>query len=172
MKAVDRSGTFKATATEWSVRTIATGAPIITVFFECFAVLEGDEWESIEPRTVKGDFFVLKKTGAPNEKVAEMLCLYVGWGGSFAEVVGSPPSGDIPMQIDVEGRDYKNKTYYQASWIRAVDAPPRGGGSITHDEASDLDAKFGKSLGSIAKKVATTKPAQRPDADYGCEIPF
>ncbi|HYG55140.1 MAG TPA: hypothetical protein VD965_07565 [Burkholderiales bacterium] len=177
MRFLDRAGVFKARAVEWMVRELPSGSPIIRVSFEVFEQLgDGEQFRPMASgsRIVHGDFFPVKQTGSPNEKVVEMLCCLMGWGGSFAEVHGCPPNQG-PVQVEVEGRDYKGKTYYQVNWIRAEDAQAGGGGNIPPEKLSSLDDKYGKSLAAVAKKASAQKreqaPAAEPTTDFG-DIPF
>lgn len=162
MRAIDRAGFFRARAMEWTLRKLPSGDPIIRVTFECDAVKDGQDWRPITPGVVNGDWFVVKRTGAPNEKVVEMLCVQLGWGGSFTEVVGSPPNGE-PLQIEVDGREHNGKTYYQAQWIKPLGAG--GAGDMDPVEAVELDKKL--NLAGMAKKFARPSKAQ-PSSD----VPF
>jgi hypothetical protein len=173
---LDIAGTFKAKPTEWSVKQIPNGNVAISVVFETLEMRDGDAWKPTDRRTVRGDFFTLKQTGAPNEKVVAMLCQTLGWGGSFEQVHREQPF-DVTVQIDVEERTYNGKSYFDAKWIRAEDAEPRGA-AMSPDDVAALDKRHAEGLKAIAAKVKREqpkpqdedKPAGEP-TDYG-DIPF
>jgi hypothetical protein len=173
---VEREATYKGRPIEWNVRVLDSGSPLVCVLFECHEVLDAGEWVEVKPpRMVRGEFFVLKQTGSPNEKIVEMLCVHLGWGGSLAEVTGAPPM-EGAVQLVVESRPHNGKTYFQVKWINAEDDKPRGVvETASHDKLAALDAKFGKSLGSLAAKFAKSAKAKAA-ADAGSvdlgEIPF
>jgi len=167
--AIAREGTFKARPTAWSVRRLNNGNVCIRVEFEAFAIRsDGGKWAEGPPRSVRGDFFPLKKTGAPNEKIAAMLCNTLGWGGTFTEITETPPL-DAVVQIDVEGRDYNGKTYFDVKWVRAEgDDGRKPEESLGAVEVVALDKKHGADLKAIASKVKKA-PAKAAEDDG---IPF
>lgn len=172
MKFLERPGTFKACPTEWSVQALPSGSPIVRVNFECSHVLEGDEWQPMrEPARVRGDFFVLKQTGEPNPGVVDSLCRVLGWDGTFEQVHRSPfPPNMGVVQVEVEAREYKGKTYCQVKYLDAEGSKPRNA-PISAIEAANLDKKYGGSLSRIAKKsAAAAKRDVPPPADD--DIPF
>jgi hypothetical protein len=174
VKYLDRPGLFKAKPIDWLLRYTTSGAAIIQVTFECVELHDGESWGPIPPSFVRGDFFPLKKTGAANDVVVEMLCMYLGWGGTFAEVDGAPLQKGL-VQVEVEGRDYKNKTYYGVQWIRDENAEPRGGG-VSAEDAHNLDREHGKALRAAASKFTKARPASQrtpePYAGQDNDIPF
>jgi hypothetical protein len=173
VRLLDRPGLFKAKPTGWSVQLLPSGDPLVRVEFECNQVLEGETWQRIDPKMTRGDFFLVSRTGAPNEKVVEMLCCMLGWGGSFAQIHDGPPPQQNAVQVEVEGRDYKGKTYYQVQWIRPEDAEARGGG-VSPEKAHALDKKYGKDFAAIAKKCAKPTPkggSSTDDMDLS-SVPF
>lgn len=163
--AITRAGTFKGRPTAWSVRKLTNGNVCIRVELEVFAIRDGDKWVQGPSRSVRGDFFPLKKTGAPNEKVAQMLCETLGWGGTFAEITETPPL-DAVVQVDVDGRDYNGKTYFDAKWVRAESddgkKPEQALGAV---EVVALDQKHGADLRAFAQKAKKATP-------LGGDIPF
>lgn len=163
---ITRDGTFKARPTAWSVRKLSTGNVCIRVEFEAFAIRAGDKWADGPARSVRGDFFPLKKTGAPNEKIAAMLCNTIGWGGTFAEITETPPL-DAVVQIDVEGRDYNGKTYFDVSWVRAEnDDGKKPEESLGAVEVVALDKKHGADLRAFAQKAKKAAPAAESDIPF------
>lgn len=169
MKFLDRPGLFKAYALEWAVKTLPSGTPLVSVVFEVFEVFEDETWKATESRQVKGDFFTVKKTGAPNEKVVQMLCERLGWDGTFYQVHGTPPD-EGPFQVEVDGRDSGGKTYYQANWIRPENAEPRGA-TLSPERLASLDKEFGADIAKLAKSFTKKQPDATPTTDYG-DIPF
>ncbi len=170
MKQLDREGTYKGRAVAWSVRRISTGSVAIRVEFEVYERRADDgTWrKGSSPARVHGDFFVLKKTGAPNEKIAAMLNETIAWGGTFAETSETPPL-DAIVQVDVEGREYNGKRYHNASWIRQEndDRKAKADEALDASAVVALDKKHGAALREAL-------PAKRPPAageDLG-GIPF
>lgn len=165
---ITRPGTFKARPTAWSVRRLSNGNVCIRVEFEAFAIRDGEKWVAGPARSVRGDFFPLAKKGGPNEKVAAMLCNTVGWGGTFTEITETPPMDSV-VQIDVEGRDYNGKTYFDVKWVRAEgDDGKKPEESLGAVEVVALDKKHGADLKAIASKVKKA-PAKAVEDDG---IPF
>lgn len=163
---ITRPGTFKARPTAWSVRRLPNGNVCIRVEFEAFAIRDGEKWVAGPARSVRGDFFPLKKTGAPNEKVAAMLCNTVGWGGTFTEITETPPMDSV-VQIDVEGRDYNGKTYFDVKWVRAEsDDGKRGDDALGAVEVVALDKKHGADLRAFAQKAKRAAPAADSDIPF------
>lgn len=164
---INRAGTFKGIATGWTVRKTSNGSVVIRVEFEAQAIRDGEAWRAGPPASVRGDFFMLKKTGAPNEKVAAMLCETLGWGGTFTEISETPPL-DAVIQFDVESRDYNGKTYFEAKWIRQEnDHGKRTEEGVDAVEVVALDKKHADDFKAIASKHR--KAPQGGDADG---IPF
>lgn len=170
MRFLERPGLFRAVPIDWSVQELPSGDPIVRVNFECREVYENETWrEMADRRMVRGDFFVLKKTGAPNDGVVSSLVKHLGWTGAFAQILDnvSPPKTD-PVQVEVEAREFKGKTYCQVKWINDVSAKPKGAG-IGHSEVRNLDKRFGGDLQKLAKKFSAAKPAEESRDD---SIPF
>lgn len=170
MKPIDSAGMFRGEVVGWACKTLPSGDPVVSVRIEIDAVLAGGDWERLgERRSCQGDFFVVKKTGAPNEKVVEMLCTVLGWGGSFAELAYPPPRTQVAVEI--VDRDYKGKTYYQANWLRHPDSamPAR------QPDALELDAKHAdlRQLAGKFRKAAQEAPPKPAPASVGeDDIPF
>lgn len=174
MRTMQTEGTFRGKATGWQVKQIPSGQVAITVMFEVDKQRVGDEVKSCAPAFVKGDFFVTKKTGSPNDAIAEMLCRCLGWGGTFAEITETPPL-DAEVEIDVEAKQWKDRTFYEARWIRMPGEAAKAGGPapLGYGEAKALDKKMGAGFADIAKKAKSdaTKRVERTTEDYG-DIPF
>lgn len=167
MRFLSRKGDFKGNPIGWSLKMLPSGTPIVVVEFEVSKELRDGAWLSCDHCVVKGDFFVFKKTGAPNDKIVEMLCRTLGWGGEFLQIQNEQPP-DVELQLEVDGRDYNGKTFYSVNWIRhegeaAKDAP------VTPDEVAKMDAKFGKALKAVTAKV---KPKTEAPPDDMRNIPF
>lgn len=160
-----REGIYKGRAIGWAVRKLPTGSIAIRVEFEVHQRMEPDgSWKPGPAASVAGDFFVIKQTGQPNETVASMLCETIGWGGTFAETTETLPL-DAVVQIEVEGRDWKGKTYFDAKWIRQENdaGKKRSAGNEDLDAVAvvNLDKKHAADLRAIAakaKKPAATNP--------------
>lgn len=168
MRALNRRGDFKGKPIGWSIKMLPSGTPIIVAEFEVSKELRDGTWDRCDPCVVRGDFFIFKKTGAPNDKVVEMLCRTLGWCGQFAQIHNEAPP-DVDLELEVDGRDYKGKTYYSVNWIRhegeaAKNAP------ITEDAVAQMDAKFGKALKAVAAKVKS-QTDEKPAEERG-DIPF
>lgn len=178
-KYLERQGTFKAKPIEWSVYEAQSGAIGITVVFEAQQVWSNEDWRPLmPPAIVKGTFYVVKTDGTNNDRVGQMLCVTLGWGGSFAEVRRNPPPESL-FQVEVKSEDYKGKTYYKVDRIRAENATP-GGGEVSDERLAELDKKYGATLKAIAKVAAAERVEPEPpqpeepaakSADYG-DIPF
>ncbi|MFY9341120.1 MAG: hypothetical protein WAT39_01435 [Planctomycetota bacterium] len=179
MRPLDRPGTFKARAFEWSVQSLPSGDPLIRVLFKCEIERDGEDWPTmIEPRVVRGDFFLVKKTGTPNEAVVEMLCKHLDWHGTFEELATRQPHDGL-VQVEVEANDYKGKTYFQVRWLRGENED-RGGG-VSAEKVAELDKRLGGEMKALAKKFApaadpvAAKKERRGDVaspdNYG-DIPF
>jgi hypothetical protein len=169
-------GRFRGKPVSWRAKTIPNGAVAVSVTVEITADDQGNYCDGVGGQVV-GDFFVLKATGAANEKVCEMLCTTVGWGGTMAELAETPPL-DAEIEVRVEPRDHNGKTYYDAKWLSPI------GGRSKADAAPvdlpSLDAKHGAALAAFRKGGAKprpaaaqkpAKPAQEATPDYG-DIPF
>lgn len=165
MKYVTREGTFRGIATGWEARTLSTGTVVIDVTFEVDEIRIDGDWRGGTPAAVKGGFFPLKRTGAPNEKVVQMLCAHLGWDGRFQSLT-SPPKVER-VQIDVEAREHNGKTFYQANWVRGLDDEPAQ--AMDFSVAAKLDQEHGKALSEIAKKCAPQPSAAKAAED---DIPF
>lgn len=174
MKALQVDGTFRGKATGWQVKQIPSGTVAITVQFEVTAQKVGDDVQKVAPAAVRGDFFVTKKTGAPNEAVAGMLCRCLGWGGTFAEITETPPL-DAEVEIDVEAKQWKDRTFYEARWVRMPGEAAKSGAPapLDYGAAKSLDQKFGAAFAKVAKEAKKSQPqrAERPAEDYG-DVPF
>lgn len=167
-KWINKPGRFRGRALEWNVKKLHTGSVAISILFEVSEVYESEDWQAMQiAMTVRGDFFVISKKGDTVEKVAELLCLQMGWGGLFSQVENGPPTSR-QVQIDVEGREHNGKTYYEARWIHDADADPGArGGALTAEAVHDLDKRHGKALQKFAAQFQE-KPADGDVAD----IPF
>lgn len=172
MRTLERPGLFRAVPIDWSVQELPSGDPIVRVHFECREVYENEAWRDLaDRRMVRGDFFVLKKGGATNEGVVSSLVKHLGWNGAFAQILDNPcpPESGI-VQVEVEAREFKGKTYCQVKWINGANAKPKGAG-IGHSEVRDLDKKYGGDLQKLAKKFSAQKPADDHPVDTS-SIPF
>jgi hypothetical protein len=154
-----REGWFRARPVAWHAKQIPTGSVAICVGFEVVADLHGTRIDGRQ--RVQGDFFVTKSTGAPNQKVAQLLCDCAGWGGTFAELSEVPPL-DAEIEVEVEAREHKGKLYYQAKWMRPIGGDSEGGGGSV--DLAKLDAKHGA---EIRKAIKLPKRDPQPDG-----IPF
>lgn len=169
MRRLDKDGTYKGRAIAWSVRRISTGSVAIRVEFEVFERRADDgTWRSGSPASVAGDFFVLKSTGEPIEKVAAMLSETIAWGGTFAETSETPPM-DAIVQVDVEAREFNGKKYYDAKWIRLEgdDRKKKADEALDASAVVNLDKKHAADLRAIAAKAKKPTAASPDDG-----IPF
>lgn len=167
MRTLQSAGTFRGKPTGWQVKQIPSGQVAITVMFEVDQVKAGEEVKKIVPASVRGDFFVTKKTGAPNDAIAEMLCRCLGWGGTFAEITETPPL-DAEVEIDVEAKQWKDRTFHEARWVRMPGEAAKSGAPapLDYGAAKSLDQKFGAAFAKVAKKAKAEAPQ-----DFG-DIPF
>lgn len=178
MKYLERQGTFKAKAIEWSVKEANTGTVGIAVLFECHEVKQGDEWRPVMPPAfVRGDFYVMKKDGEVMQKTAHELCCSFAWGGSFDEVRVNPPP-DAVVQVDVEVQTYQGRQYYKARHVRPGNMDSLGD-EVSEARAKELDKRHGSALREVAKKAAAQRAESPPPAKESTpttttpdEIPF
>lgn len=161
MKYLERQGTFKAKAIQWSVKEASTGSLGVAIVFECREVKQGEEFRPLMPFAfVRGDFYVVKKDGTLMEKAAHELCMAFGWVGSFDEIrVNEPP--DYLVQIDVEVQTYQGKQYYKARRVRPENASAEDG-EVSEARAKELDKKHGEALREVAAKAAALRAAMPP----------
>jgi hypothetical protein len=176
-------GRFRGRPVSWRAKTIPSGAVAVSVTVEITADDAGNYCDGVGGQVV-GDFFVVKATGAPNEKVCAMLCDTVGWGGTMAELAETPPL-DAEIEVEVEARDYKGKTYHQIRWLSPIGGRSKADASPV--DLPSLDAKHGAALAAFRRKdgakprpAPAPKPAAKPqqqqqqqqaEPDYG-DIPF
>ena len=172
MRTLQSAGTFRGKPTGWQVKQIPSGSVAITVEFEVGSQKEGDNWKAITPAFVKGDFFVAKQTGAPNEKVVAMLGRYLGWGGTFAEITETPPL-DAVVEVDVEEKPWKDRTFFEVRWIRQPGEAAKAAtpAALDYGAAKSLDQKFGAAFAKVAKKAKAEATKAEPPQDFG-DIPF
>jgi hypothetical protein len=158
---LQKDGTYKGRAVAWSVRKLSTGSVAIRVEFEVFERRDADgAWRKGQSALVVGDFFVLKQTGAANEKIAAMLCETIGWGGTFTETTETPPL-DAIVQVDVESRQYNGKDYFDAKWIRQENddrKAKKGDEPLGAVAVVELDKKHAAELKAIAAKAKKAAP--------------
>jgi hypothetical protein len=170
VKYLERAGLFKAKPIEWCCKTASTGTPSIEVLFEVVEVRDGTDWKPAIPSLVRGSFWPVKKDGTANDKTIETLCNVLGWGGTFAEVADGPPLQKGLVQIEVDGQQYKDKTYYKVSWLRDENAEPSET-AVTPEKANRLDAKYGDSIANIAQHYTKARPAApAPAVKTGAEM--
>lgn len=176
---LDREGIFKARPVSWVVKTFPNSRSVaIAIDFVVTAQLDGSEWQdwsAYDEVRVRGDYFVVKKTGEPNLVTIQQLAESMGWGGSLGQVHGeSPPL--VIVQIQVKEEVYNGKSFFKACWMNPGDYVPTGGGA-DEDAVKQLDAQFGSLLraaaGSKVPKAgvkappppaAKPKPAPAPEA--------
>lgn len=173
---LERAGKFLATLTAWRVKEFQSGAIAIGIEFSATDELFGDEWNPISPATVFGDFWVVGKDGAANEKNVQRLAKAIGWDGRFASVTGTPPS--VRVRITVQGEDYKGKTTFKVRWIDPATSEPDDRERST--DAGKLDEQFGSKLQqALARKgkpdpkpAKPAKAAHQPGEVHPDDIPF
>ena len=154
-----RTGVFRGKAVSWGAKTISEDRTLLVVWFDVHSIFKFGEWESLVPARVKGEFFLTKKTGAPDEKVFAMLCERLGWTGTFSELEEGPPL-DVEQMLGVESSESKGKTYYSAKWIDSIDADPEAERGFGKVDLKALDAAHGNTFAEIAKKFGKPAKAQ------------
>lgn len=176
MKALEREGLFRARPMQWEVHLLPSGDPKVRVMFECVEYWnsEANAWVFIPGgRACRGEWGLVKKNGAANDKVIEMLCLHLGWGGDLRQVQGEPPQQGR-VQVRVKANEWNGKTYFNADWIMSGDANPMAtAGPAGPADPVKVDAamqKHGKAFLAAAAKFAKAKP--QPAATGGDDIPF
>lgn len=185
MANLTRTGIFKARPLSWRVKTFQQSEAVaITLQFVVLAQLDGSEWvswEGAEEHTVWGDFFVVRKTGQPNETACKQLVECLGWGKTLSEVVDQAVA-PVEVQITVKCEAYNGQDYYKVTWMNPGDYEPTPGGADATEVAA-LDARFGSLLRAAGgppkpKQVsAAAPPRQAPpppkaDAPDMSQIPF
>lgn len=168
MKPLQRPGTFKAEPRSWHVQRFDSGSIGIQIVFAVLSMRDGDQWRepTTGPQSVRGIFWVVKKTGAPNERTVRELASILGWGGTFEEIAIMPPP-EVVVQIDVEPQESNGKTYFEVRKMRREDDD--GHGELSLEYLLQLDKQHAADLRKIAGKVE--KPAAKSAvADEG--IPF
>ena len=151
---LERAGKFLANLVAWRVKEFDSGAIAIGIEFSATDELFGDEWSPMSPATVFGDFWVVGKTGAANEKTVKRLAKAIGWDGRFASVTGTPPA--VRVRIVVEPEDYKGKTSWKVRWIDP--ATSEADDSELATDTATLDAQFGSKLQQALSRKGKPDP--------------
>jgi len=114
----------------------------------------------------------VKKTGAPNDAIVEMICLHLGWGGDLRTIYGAPPQEGL-VQVRVEANQWNGKTYYNASWVQSKDKDPGAtpAAAASEESVGKMAAKHGKAFLAAAAKVKRA-PAKAEAAVDPADIPF
>ncbi len=154
---------------------LPSGDPKVRVLFECVEYWhqEVEKWAPIPGgRATRGEWFLVKKTGHPNEKVVQMLCVHLGWSGDLRQIHGTPPQDGL-VQVRVKSSEWNGKTYFNADWVLAADANPMAtaaAGPAAPDQVDVAMQKHGKAFLAAAAKFANAKP--QASAAVGDDIPF
>ncbi|MEY4783696.1 MAG: hypothetical protein RIR41_1631, partial [Pseudomonadota bacterium] len=140
---LERAGVFLADLVSWRVKeSTKTSSVGVAIEFRATDELFGDEWSPMSPATAFGDFWVIGKDGAINQRKVDSLRRSIGWTGRFGDIVGDPPS--VRVRIKVEPEDYQGKTYWK---VRYVD--PAVSDNEDAEKPADvakLDEQFGSKL--------------------------
>jgi hypothetical protein len=163
-KQLDREGIFKALPQSWKVKQFDSSTAVaIEIEFAILAQLDGSEWvdwSNYEEHRVRGDFWVVKKTGQANIKTVEALRDAIGWNGSLKGIVGTKPP-ECVVQVTVKAEDYNGKTFYKAAFINPGDYQPGSEGADA-SEVDQLEARFGSLLRAAAGPMKAKAPAPKP----------
>lgn len=160
---IDREGHGRGRITAYDLfESTKTGAVSVKV------TLAVDEWwdseagEYVDWREfgvfANGDNWVIGADGAVKDDAVKTLVSVAGWDGDLQSVLAKTWQPK-PVSFFVGSEEYKGKTRFKASFLRAYEDKPGGGGNVNPNRANELRAKFGPQLRAIAGNVAASKPA-------------
>jgi hypothetical protein len=148
---LDRPGIFRAKPFDWSIQpSKETKSVAISIGFLIEAQYENGEWTSwadYEPHTTRGWFYVVGKTGQPNQTAIDQLVKSLNWFGTLKEIQSPPP--DVTVQINVKANEYNGKTTFKVAWLNPGDYVPEAPGA-SDDDVSKLHLQFGSLLRAAA----------------------
>lgn len=124
---MDRDGTFRARPLTWGLIEVDSGAKAIAIEWLITAALlpSGDwqDWTGFSPGTIaKGNHWIVKKDGTPNEETVRQIVVALGWNGTFDDLMDAPPP--VEAQVQVESDTYKGKTRHVVAWVNPRDHTP------------------------------------------------
>lgn len=163
-QAIDRTGTFRGQISSYELREYQSKAVAVAVSADIHEAWneETQEWEDWRQYDVeaKGDLFVIKKNGSPNQSQVEALIQYAGWNGDLESVAGDAWK-PTPCQFDVQESEYKDVVTFRIAWINSYDRHPSAGG-VDAGRAKELQSLFGPKLRAVAGNVKRNVPPTAP----------
>ena len=166
MAVLEQEGTFRGPIVDFGVNAADSGAKAVSLTVSIEDIYHEGVWVDWREYAmeVKGDIWIIKKDGLPNERQVRALAEYAGWDGSFVSLANGTWQ-PTPVQVQVQGDEYKGQTKFRIAWVNAYDSTPGGGGNVTPDAAKALEAQYGsqmRAIASSAKRSQAPPPAGGP----------
>lgn len=163
MKALDRTGIFKANIISWGLtKSGSSESHAVSMEFQIISQYVDGKWASwadYEEHGCRGDFWIIGKSGDVNEKAVDQLANAIGWMGALEDIQGDPPP--CIVQIVVKDETYNGTTRYRAAFINHEDYVPK---PSTLDDATvkTLNTRYGSLLRAAAGAARKTRPRVEP----------
>lgn len=170
---IDRTGTFRCQATEWSVNKSSGGYPqlVARLYMTEYYDQQEKEWADFSEFQMEiTAYWILYGKVKGTDKMGPTLnCQQVmkvfGWDGkSFATLAAGDYSA-LGFQVRIDENTYPEaKTPYQVGWLDVSDADPnRQLKKLNVEELKSLDAEFAGLLKPTPKAVSAVKaPPKMP----------
>jgi len=164
---VDRTGSFRCQATEWSVNKSTGGFPqlVARLYFTEWYDQEEAEWIDFSEFQMEiTAYWILYGKTKGTDKLAptlnhQQVMKVFNWDGrSFATLAGGDYT-DLKFQVRVEENTYEGaKVPYQVNWLDVYDAEPnRQLKKLNVEELKTLDAEFAGLIKPAPKAVSAKK---------------
>lgn len=163
MKPLTIEGSFRVVPRDWYVKQFESGA--VAASFRLEIIEEHNpsdgtwrKWPAHDPREVIADFCLVKRDGAPNEKLVRALAAALGWPGDLA-ALDDPQSQFRAFAVDCREETYNGTARIKAVWPHPWDHQPRS--ALTADEMRRLESRHGDALRALAGPEAQAAAAVR-----------
>lgn len=159
MRALDRSGIFKARPMNWCLQANeATKSVALVIGYRITAELQDDgtwlDWSDFEDHEIAGYHYIVKKDGTPSTQTIEQLARAgVAWDGTQRTLEAGPP--DVVCQITAEFEEYNGKDRLKVKWVNEENFRPGPKGADAATVASIIATHGSR----IRAAVAAAKPA-------------
>ncbi len=162
------AGTARGTILEYGLSQVESGAVAVNLVAKVDECWDADANAWVDYRShdyrVRGDIWIVKKDGKPNQAQAQALIDFAGWDGSL-EAITNGTWQPTPCSFVINEDTYKDVTRYRVSWLNAYDRTPGAIGNMTPDKVKVLQAQYGpqfRALAGNAKRAAAAPPTSKP----------